>query len=175
MPAPTLSNGYPWSSGQRVNSSRLNQMVNSATIQVSGAGKVPVRLLASSGAGACDGEADLADFVTTRNRPSRVQINGLTTLSYSATTDLNFDSGTDLRSVTLAGNITLTTSNRGAGKNIVLRIIADASTRTLTFPAGWTFVTAKPASIAANKTATLVLICTDANDSGILAAYSVES
>jgi len=175
MPAPTLVIGYTWSSGLRVNSSRLNQQVNSATINVSAPGKFPVRLIASSGAGVCDGEADLTDLVTTLSRPSRVQINGLTPLSYGATTDLNFDSGTDLRSVTLAGDITFTTSNRAAGKSIVLRIIADASVRTFTFPAGWVFVGDKPASIAASKVGLLVLMCNDANDSGIVAAYSVQT
>lgn len=148
-------------------------MVTAAGIGVSAAGKFPVRTTA--GAGACDDEGDLNDLTGTRHRPDRLQVNGVTTLSYGATTDLNFDTGTDLRTVTLAGAITFTTSNRGAGKSMVLRIIADASVRAFTFPAGWVFVGDKPVSIAASKTALLVLICNDGNDTGIIAAYSVQS
>jgi hypothetical protein len=94
-------------------------------------------------------------------------------LAYSATTDLNFDAD-DYRSLTLAGNVTFTTSNRGAPKALSIRIIGDGSTRTLTFPA-WKFVgAAPPASLAANKIAILSVTCFGSADTDIVAAYSAE-
>lgn len=175
MPAPTLLIGYTWSGGARVTAARLLQSVNAATMQVSGPGKVPVRLLASVGAGAVDGEADLANFVTTVNRPSRLVVDGLTTLAYAASVAIDFDAGTDQRSISLTGNLTLTTSNRGVNKSALIRLVADGSARTLTFPAGWIFITDKPASIAANKTGQLVLLCYGSADTDIIAAWAVQA
>ena len=96
------------------------------------------------------------------------------TLSYSTTTNLDFDAD-DYRSVTLAGNIMFTTSNRGAPKALTIRIIGDGSTRTLAFPVGWKFVgAAAPASLAANKVAILSVTCFGTTDADIIAAYSAE-
>lgn len=96
------------------------------------------------------------------------------TLAYSATTNLDFDAD-DYRSVTLAGDITFTTSNRGAPKALSIRIIGDGSIRTLTFPAGWKFVgAAAPTMLAANKEAILSVTCFGANDADIRAAYAAE-
>jgi hypothetical protein len=95
-------------------------------------------------------------------------------LTYSATTNIDFD-GDDYRSLTLAGNVTFTTSNRGAPKSITIRIIGDGSLRTLTFPAGWTFLgDGAPVSLAANKDAVLSVTCFGSADSDIVAAYAVE-
>lgn len=97
----------------------------------------------------------------------------LQTLTFAATTDLNFD-GSELQTVALTGNITFTTSNRGAGKKIRVRIVADGTLRTLTFPA-WKFIgAAAPANIAANKTALLTVTGFGANDSDVIAEYAVE-
>jgi hypothetical protein len=178
MAAPTYSIGYTWTGGARVTPSRMNLQVTGLSINVSGPGRFPVRALASVGAGAVDEEGDLADLITTRSRPSRLQINGLTALAYAATVDINFDTGTDLCTIPLAGNLTLTTSNKGAGKSKVIRIVADASVRTLTFPSGgslWKWVSAMPASIAANKTGQLVLMNYGTTDAEIVAAWAVEA
>jgi hypothetical protein len=175
MPAPTLLIGYNWVGGARVTASRLLASVNAATIQVSGPGKIPVRLLASVGAGAVDGEADLADLAVTISRPKRLVVDGLTTLAYAASVALDFDAGTDQRTIALTGNLTLTTSNRGVNKSLILRLVADGSTRTLTFPAGWVFVTDKPASIAAGKTGQLVLLAYGSADTDIIAAWAVQA
>lgn len=97
----------------------------------------------------------------------------LQTLTFAATTDLNFD-GSELQTVALTGNITFTTSNRGAGKKIRVRIVADGTLRTLTFPA-WKFIgAAAPVNIAANKTALLTVTGFGANDSDVIAEYAVE-
>lgn len=97
------------------------------------------------------------------------------TVAYAASTAINFD-GDDYQEVTLAGNITFTTSNLGAAKSVAVIIIADGSTRTFTFPATWKFVNASgvPASIVANKTAVLSLLSRTGADSGVIAAYAVQ-
>lgn len=95
-------------------------------------------------------------------------------LAYAATTNLDF-AAEGYRSLTLAGNVTFTTSNRGAAKVLTIRIIGDGSIRTLTFPVGWKFVgAAAPASLAANKIAILSVTCFGSADTDIVATYSAE-
>lgn len=97
-----------------------------------------------------------------------------TTLTYAATTDIDFTLA-DYRSLTLAGNVTFTTSNRAAPRARTIRIIGDGSSRTLTFPAGWIFLgAAAPTALAANKIAILSVTCFGANDSDVVAAYSAQ-
>lgn len=94
-------------------------------------------------------------------------------LTYAATVDIDFASD-DYRTLSLTGNVTFTTSNRAAPRTVSIRIIADGSTRTFTFPVGWTFVGgAAPVSIAASKTAILTATCFGVNDADIVAAYAV--
>jgi hypothetical protein len=178
MAYPQIRKGHNFEDGEVVTPDDLDEHADLATLEVSGPGKIPMRATGSVGAGAVDAEADLNDLTGTRHRPDRLQVNGLTTLAYAASVALDFNAGTDLRKIALAGNLTLTTSNRAAGRSLVLTLAADASARTLTFPSGadlWKWITDKPASIAANKTGQLVLICNDANDSGINAAWGVEA
>lgn len=95
------------------------------------------------------------------------------TLTYGATTDIDMNLE-ETMTLALTGNVTFTTSNKGTGKRKTIKILADGSTRTFTFPS-WKFVgAAAPASIAANKTAILTLECFGANDTDIVAAYAVE-
>lgn len=97
----------------------------------------------------------------------------LTTLTWGSSTALDF--ANPLQTVTLAGNTTFTTSNRAAAKQISVRIICDGTGRTLTWPAGWTWIVgAAPSSIAASKTALLSLISFTTADSGVIAAYGVQ-
>jgi len=95
------------------------------------------------------------------------------TLTYAATTDIDFTLA-DYRSLALTGNVTFTTSNRAAPRTVTIKILADASIRTFTFPA-WKFVgAAAPASIAASKTAVLTVTAFGTADTDIVAAYAVE-
>lgn len=98
------------------------------------------------------------------------------TLQYAATVNLDFSATLPVyRSITLAGDLTLTGSNYGLGRQVSLRIVADGSTRTLTFPAGWTFIgAAAPADIAAGKTAILSMTTYGSTEGDVVAAYSVE-
>lgn len=78
------------------------------------------------------------------------------------------------RTISLTGDLTFTTSNLATGRTVVLRIIADASQRTLTFPAGWKFLGTKPANIAASKTGVLSLTFFGTLDSDCVAAWGVQ-
>lgn len=96
-------------------------------------------------------------------------------LAYAASVDIDFDLA-DYRSLTLAGNVTFTTSNRAAPKTVTVRIIGDGSSRTLTFPVGWIFVGGTaPTALAANKVGVLTATCFGANDADIVFAYAVQS
>lgn len=95
-------------------------------------------------------------------------------VTYSATTNLDFD-GLSTQTITLAGDLTLTTSNLAAGKSLLVRLIGDAALRNLTFPAGWRFVGgAAPATLAANKVGLLQLQCFGPNDADVIARWWVE-
>lgn len=99
---------------------------------------------------------------------------GIETLTYAASVALDFSTGQD-KSIALTGNITFTTAGLGAGEEISIRIVADGSLRTFTFPAGWTFIGALPADIAASKTGILSLKSYGTTDADVVAAYSVEA
>jgi hypothetical protein len=94
-------------------------------------------------------------------------------LTYAATTDIDFNLNL-YRTITLTGDVIFTTSNRGSGKVVTLIITCDATPRNFTFPS-WVFVGGSaPTSIAASKKAALSLTCLGANDTDIIAAYSVQ-
>jgi hypothetical protein len=96
-------------------------------------------------------------------------------LTYAATTNLDLAAlDGQVRTITLTGALTFTTSNRAAGRRATLRLLPGASTRTLTFPVDWVFVSAKPASLAANKTAVLSLTFFGTADADCVAAYAAQ-
>jgi hypothetical protein len=97
------------------------------------------------------------------------------TLTYSATTNIDLSTSVyTTQTVTLAGNVTFTTSNRTAKGTKLIRIICDGTPRSLTFPS-WKFMNAAaPILIAANKTAMLSLVCFGTADTDIVANYGVE-
>lgn len=98
------------------------------------------------------------------------------TITYGATVDLDMASRNGgYFTISLTGDLTFTTSNRAAGRTVTLRLICDATQRTLTMPAGWVFVGSKPANIAASKTAILSLSFFGTADSDCVAAYGVQS
>ena len=98
------------------------------------------------------------------------------TITYGATVDLDMATLIGVfRTISLTGNLELTTSNRASGRSVTLRLIADASTRTLTFPAGWKFMGTKPADIAASKVGMLTVLFFGTADTDAVAAWGVES
>ena len=115
--------------------------------------------------------ADKATF--TNQVQARNYFQNHSTLTYGATTDVDFNAD-GYRTLTLAGNVTFTSSNRGAGRTLVVRILSDGLQRTFTFPVGWKFHGGSPANIPANRTAILSLTCFGSADNDIVAAYSAE-
>lgn len=95
------------------------------------------------------------------------------TLTYSSTPAVDFQ-GDTYKTITLTGDATFSSSNLGAGRVIVVRIVGDSVSRNLAFPGGWVFIgAAAPASIAGNKTAVLSLTSFGTTDANVVAAYSV--
>ena len=102
-------------------------------------------------------------------------------LSYAAITyaaDIELDLAAldgQVRTINLTGNLSLTSINRAAGRQVVLRLICDGTQRTLTFPSGWVFIGTKPANIAASKTAVLSVTWFGTATTDAVAAYAVQS
>jgi hypothetical protein len=106
----------------------------------------------------------------------------MTGKSYAAITsgaptfNIDFD-GKAHQTASVENNATFTTSNRAAAFNEVkvvdIIMWTGVTGYTLTFPAGWNWVTAKPASIPSGSLAVLSLRCIGVNDTDVIAAYAV--
>lgn len=97
------------------------------------------------------------------------------TTTYAATVTLDMATLNGLyRTITLTGNVTFASSNRAAGRSVTLRLLPDASARTLTFPAGWVFLGTTPTTLAANKTAVLSITFFGTADTDAVCAYAVQ-
>lgn len=127
------------------------------------------RVLASS----TGTDATLPLFTTTAAGLTPATSYAAITYAASVALDLSALDG-QYRTISLTGDLTLTTSNRATGRTAVIRIIADASQRTLTFPADWKFLGTKPANIAASKTGVLSLTFFGTADSDCVAAWGVQ-
>ena len=73
------------------------------------------------------------------------------------------------------GTVTFTGSSYTAGVSASVRIVAGGASRSLVFPAGWKFVSFKPTSIAANKTAVLAVTSFGTTEGDCVAAWAVEA
>lgn len=122
----------------------------------------------------------LAAFVGTDGTVTVVAADmSLQTLTYAASVNLDFDPAiSPYREITLAGNLTLTTSNLGSSntvRSMSVTLIGDGTTRNLVFPVGWTFLgSSAPATLPAGKTAQLSLTSRGATDSRVIAAYAAQ-
>jgi hypothetical protein len=93
-------------------------------------------------------------------------------LTYASTTNLDMAVlDGQYRTITLTGDLTFTTSNLAAGREVVLRLLPGSSARNLTFPIDWVFYSDKPASTAANKGAVLSLTFFGTANSDCVAVY----
>ena len=80
-----------------------------------------------------------------------------------------------MKRIDLTGNLTLAAINQYNNQQLLVRLLADASPRTLTFPAGWRWIgAAAPANIAANKLALLRLWSFGTAEADIVAHYLVQ-
>jgi hypothetical protein len=97
----------------------------------------------------------------------------IATTAYAGTVVLDFGSQA-YSTITLTGNLFLSTTGMVAGRGISARLIGDVSDRTLSFAGGIRFIGTRPTTLAANKIA-IVSFCSYSNDlSNVVAAYNVE-
>jgi hypothetical protein len=97
------------------------------------------------------------------------------TLAFADSLQLDFKKG-KFQSITLTDSIVFKVAkNISPGHQIDLRIVGHASVvATLGFPAAWKFVGTKPTTIAATKTAILVVRSYGTTDANIVCFYTVE-
>jgi hypothetical protein len=106
--------------------------------------------------------------VTVRRFPAIVG-----TVSYGGTSTIDFTQG-DAQLLTMLGDTVFATSNIQQGQSILVCVTAGASTRNVSFPAGWTWLPSAvgaPATLGAGKTAQLAIMAWTGVDSGIVAAW----
>jgi hypothetical protein len=97
-------------------------------------------------------------------------------ITYGATVALDFASlDAQYRTISLTGNLELTTTNLANGRTLVIRLVADANQRTFTFPTDWKFLGTKPANIAASKVGVLSITAFGTTNADVVAAYAVQS
>ena len=100
---------------------------------------------------------------------------GFGTIAYASSVALDLAARDgQVATITLTGDLELTTSNLANGRSTGLRLIAGASSRALTFPTDWVFVSAKPASIPANKVARLTIECHGTTNADVVAAIAIQ-
>jgi hypothetical protein len=97
------------------------------------------------------------------------------TLDTTGTIAIDFAGDTYRTQAALTGNITYTGNNYANGRGVTIRVINGGTQRTLTFPAGWRFVGAKPANIAANKVGILTLVAFGTAEADVIAGWAVEA
>ncbi|MCB2379790.1 hypothetical protein LGH70_19495 [Hymenobacter sp. BT635] len=118
-----------------------------------------------------------ARFVTDAEKASwngKAPADVLSAMGYAASVTVDFATD-NVRNLVLAGNLTISgTSNRGNARQKMIRIICDASSRTLAFPAGWDWLgEGAPAALPANKKGILSLYCFGPLESDVTAVFSL--
>lgn len=109
-----------------------------------------------------------------RNRLATIPIG--TALGTTGSVALDFATlGGTRQSITLTGNLTLTTSNLAAGRGFELRIAAGASGRTITYPAWVPFGAALPTSLASGEVLILSLFANSTTDGSVDAVAVVSA
>ena len=98
------------------------------------------------------------------------------TIAYAAQVTIDFLArDRQINTISLTGELELLSSNLANGREVRLRLVCDATQRTLTFPTDWKFVGTKPANIAASKVAILSLAAFGSTNADVVAAYAVQS
>lgn len=105
--------------------------------------------------------------------PLTQTVTALTPTTGAVTLDVTAINGL-LMTHTLTGDPTFSTSNRAAGKTVVVKVIAGASSRALAFPA-WIFIGATaPTTLASGKVGILTVTFFDNTDAAAVAAWSAQ-
>lgn len=120
---------------------------------------------------------NFVNFTRMTNASGNVSIDASpvhSTLTYAGTVTLDFN-GDSYKTVSLTGDIIFQTSNLSAGKALAVRVVADGSARTLTFPATWKFLgAAAPSAINASKVAVLSVTSFGTTDADVIAAWGAQ-
>lgn len=94
----------------------------------------------------------------------------LTTITYSATP--NIATTANLQTIALTGNAAFTASGYAAGQYVTVRVVCDASNRTISFPATWVWVgSTAPTTLVANKVGVLSLIVFGTTEASVVASW----
>lgn len=98
------------------------------------------------------------------------------TTAYAASVDIAFTEDFRRQTISLTGDITLTGSGYALGRTREIRLVADGTARTLSFPASWKFVTGPaPTQLGADQVGVLQLVCWGANESDVAAMWHAAS
>jgi hypothetical protein len=92
-----------------------------------------------------------------------------------ATETLNFATGDEVVRSTRAGALTFAGSNYTAGVSKTVVWNGGGTTRTVSFPSGWVFVSVKPTSLAANKRGVLSVVAHGTAEGDVTAAWAAEA
>ena len=95
--------------------------------------------------------------------------------STAATETLDFATGDEVIRSTREGALAFAGSNYTAGVSKTIIWNGGTSSRTVSFPAGWVFVSVKPTSLAANKRGVLSVVCHGTAEADVTAAWAFEA
>jgi len=95
--------------------------------------------------------------------------------STSSTLTLDFATGNELIRSTRQGTLTLGGTNYAPGVTKTVIWNGGTSTRTVSFPAGWVFVSVKPTSLAANKRGVFTITCHGTSEADCTAAWAAQT
>lgn len=204
MSSPTISKGRTWANGETVTPARLNTLVDSATLNFTKTNVLAGRSTSGAGvAEEIDCTSVGRDLIGAANSSAQRTVLGLgsvatqaasavaltggsagldvyqannDTIVYGASIQLEFaTTAKTTQTISLAGDLTLTTTNLASGRCKFLRLVGHTSDATLVVPAGWKFVnSAAPSTLAANKVALLFLLSFGTADSAVVASYAVQ-
>lgn len=124
----------------------------------------------------CWGNTDASVVAEWVVEPTPEDLYSVVTIGYAAAVVIDFSEAitAELQTVTLTGNLTVTTANLTAGRVLRLRIVGDGSIRNLVWPGLWKWLMAAPATLAANKVGELLLRSYGTGDANVVAEWSVE-
>lgn len=97
---------------------------------------------------------------------------GITTKSYLATVQVSMK-GKRMQKLVLAGNVIIDVDNKKAGREVVLHIHGDGSSRTVTWDAAHKWASPAITTIAANKVARITIACEDGTSAGVILSGTV--
>lgn len=99
---------------------------------------------------------------------------GLTVISYASAIEVRMD-GRRMQKVTLAGNLQIDVDAEKAGREVVLFIVGDGSSRTITFAASYRWGSPAITTVPANKIMRLTISCLGTAASDVILSATIEA